>query len=541
MRHKHIGLLALTLLILGGIFYTTPTAAAQEEQLCFDTGFCINSAFQGFWQRHDGLALFGAPVSEAREEVIEGTPRLVQWFERTRLELYPENDPPNDIAVGRLGLESLYLRGDNWEAFPKPDPTSIGLDCVLFRETGHSVCGEFLAAWFSYGLDRDNSRTSSRAESLALFGAPLSEARTERLANGEEYLVQWFERARFEFHPENEFPFRVLFGRLGTEMLRAQGRLQDAAEAQAEAERQAQAEAIRRQELLVFADPTAGNFRDSPTGNLPTQAAITVMRPDTSDRRQLTDGSALDWEPAWSPDGLRVAFSSNRTGNWDIFVVNLDGSGLTQLTDSPAAEVNPAWSPDGNRIVFASNRDATEKDPAANPEYIPDSDIYVINADGSNLTRLTDADGEDMQPVYSPDGGAIAFTSTREVTQAIYVMNADGSNAAPLANTDGRDGDPAWSPDGGRIAFVSMSKDYVRLPITPREGEVYLVEITGSTPLRITPADTGGRGPAFSPDGSAITFWSLRNGGAEANLFRMNLDGSDRTYLGSGAQPSWAK
>jgi hypothetical protein len=146
---------------------------------------------------------------------IEGRPIQAQNFERNRLELHPENARPNDVLLGRLGADRLVQQGRDWFSFPK-GTTQAG--CRTFAETGHTVCGDILNAWRSQGLELDGRLGKTEAESLALFGLPLSGLMTETLGDGKQYQVQWFERARFELHPENQLPYNVLLGLLGNEV-----------------------------------------------------------------------------------------------------------------------------------------------------------------------------------------------------------------------------------------------------------------------------------------------------------------------------------
>jgi hypothetical protein len=189
--------------------------AAQSEQRCFaETGLCIAGRIRAFWEQNGGLPVFGFPVGPQHEEPIEGRPYQVQWFERQRLELHPENAPPYDVLLGRLSADRLAQQGRNWPAFPRSEPQA---DCRFFPETGHNVCGALLAAWYAGGLEFDGESGASEAENLALFGLPLSDPLTETI-EGQPYTVQWFERARFELHPENAAPYDVLFGLLGNEV-----------------------------------------------------------------------------------------------------------------------------------------------------------------------------------------------------------------------------------------------------------------------------------------------------------------------------------
>jgi len=190
-------------------------AQAQQNERCFtETGFCISGRIREFWERNGGLAVFGLPVAPQQQETLEGQAIQAQWFERVRLELHPENARPYDVLLGRLGVDRLAQQGRNWFTFPK---TEAQTDCRFFAETGHNVCGAILAAWRASGLEFDGKKGKSEAESLALLGLPLSDAETETI-EGKDYSVQWFERARFELHPENQPPYDVLLGRLGAEV-----------------------------------------------------------------------------------------------------------------------------------------------------------------------------------------------------------------------------------------------------------------------------------------------------------------------------------
>ncbi|MCY3809269.1 MAG: DPP IV N-terminal domain-containing protein [Gemmatimonadetes bacterium] len=191
--------------------------------------------------------------------------------------------------------------------------------------------------------------------------------------------------------------------------------------------------------------------------------------------------------PAWSPDGARIAFNSFGDGRIDIYVSDADGSDVERLTNDGADDGWPTWSPDGARIAFTSTRDGN-------------ADIYVMNADGSDVERLTDDSGIDWFAAWSPDGARIAFQSDRDGNTAIYVMNADGSDVERLTNNSA-DWWPAWSPDGARIAFAS-DRD-----TNGKWREIYVMNADGGDVERLTDGYIyGAWDPAWSPGGTEIAF-----------------------------------
>jgi TolB protein len=179
------------------------------------------------------------------------------------------------------------------------------------------------------------------------------------------------------------------------------------------------------------------------------------MRPDGSGVRRLTAHRGEDVSPAWAPDGRRIAFASNRSGEFEIHVMRADGTGvrrLTRLARRGYGSYSPAWSPDGRTIVFSSAGPTPE-----NPE------LYSVRADGTGLKRLTrtkgDAEtlGDDGMPAYSPDGRTIAFTSNRTGNGELWTMRPDGSGQRRLAGLRDRDDwAPRYSPDGKLIVYESL-------------------------------------------------------------------------------------
>jgi Tol biopolymer transport system component len=272
---------------------------------------------------------------------------------------------------------------------------------------------------------------------------------------------------------------------------------------------------------------------------------------------RLTNNTVKDHGPAWSPDSgpipgdNLIAFSSERPdgSDGDIYTINPLGIKVgpltlfptVRLTNDPAQDIFPAWSPDGNKIAFSSNRagfhGATGDCMLGHP---CNHEIYTMNADGTGLDRLTNDPvndpAQDLNPAWSPDGKKIAFNSSRDGNREIYSMNSDGSNQINLTNDHppqdpAQDSDPTWSPDGKKIAFT---RDI--------EGEIYTMNADGTDLVRFT----NGTEPAWSPDGKRIAFTSNRDGDSSSDIYSMlvfseesDLDGLTNEPPGHQHQPDW--
>ncbi len=220
-------------------------------------------------------------------------------------------------------------------------------------------------------------------------------------------------------------------------------------------------------------------------------------------------------------DGL-IAFTSNRDGNDEIYVMAKDGSAQTNLTADPARDQDPAWSADGSRIAFASTRAGHHLD------------IWTMNADGSapvNLTPLpetSNAGESGVEPAWSPDASRIAYASSGDV----WVMNADGSGKVNLTHDPAIPAagwQPAWSPDGSKIAYI-------------RGFDIWVMNADGTAKTQLT-ATTGALGtekaPDWSPDGTRIVYEK------SGQIWRMNADGSGQRALAAGTgkggtRPAWS-
>jgi Tol biopolymer transport system component len=279
------------------------------------------------------------------------------------------------------------------------------------------------------------------------------------------------------------------------------------------------------------------------TSNRDGSAQIYLMNADGTAQARLTNNEANDEFPKWSPDNTHLLFQSDRdhpfSGSAEIYVMNADGTAQTRLTNNTEDDSCPVWSPDGNRVAFQSIR---------NDLYYQ---VYVMNSDGSNQVNISNSNTNDGQPSWSPDGTKIAFTSERDHpgTPSIYVMNADGSNQTRLTFSAAgiRDEQPAWSPDGTKLLFTSTRDSVVESwQETGEEGgivnrtavhtnkEVYLMNADGSNQVKLTNSLENDDSPAWSNDGTKIVFRSERErDGCDPvqQVWVMNTDGSSQVDL----------
>ncbi|MBI4752594.1 MAG: PD40 domain-containing protein [Acidobacteria bacterium] len=212
----------------------------------------------------------------------------------------------------------------------------------------------------------------------------------------------------------------------------------------------------------------------------------------------------------------RIVFTSLRDDFLgDIYSMNADGSEIVRLTSSAGNDDSADWSPDGSQIVFTSRRDGN-------------SEIYVMDADGSNQTRLTNHPADDFLPCWSPDGTKIAFTTDRDgAFSSIYVMNSDGSNPMKVGTfTGGPEGTQAWSPDGTRFAFTRYLGGTSAI-----HAEIFVMNVDGTNAVRLTTNSVVDDQPNWSPDGTQIVFGTGRDGNGE--IYVINTDGSNPTRLTS--------
>ncbi len=235
----------------------------------------------------------------------------------------------------------------------------------------------------------------------------------------------------------------------------------------------------------------------------------------------------------WSSDGTKFAATLGVVkGGYEIFIIGIDGQNLFQLTHNDFREYDLAWSPTSNQIAFYARTFGVN-----HPNESDDSEIYVINDDGSNFRQLTNNDMDDYHPVWSLDGRRIAFISIQSGNIEIYVMDADGKNLHNISNQKAEDMCLAWSPNGKQIAFTSQSDDL--------SWEINVMDADGKNLRNITnDNNVTDCCPAWSPDSTQIAFCSDERNEHRSEISVMNSDGSNVHRLtdfeeGHNFEPVW--
>lgn len=246
-----------------------------------------------------------------------------------------------------------------------------------------------------------------------------------------------------------------------------------------------------------------------------TTKKLYLISSDGSSFRELTYSSYdsfTESSPAWSPDGAHIAYTSeNALGAPKIYLIRADGTEapfrLTSQADT-IYEDQVSWSPDGSRLAFMSIADDNEE-------------IFIVNNDGSNLTRITNHAASDWMPLWSPDGTKLLFLSSRDGGTDLYITNDTATATTRLTNDGLEKGLASWSPDGSQILYQKIE--------SAGNSQIYSVPSGGGVPLNLSSNAYNEIEPAWSPDGRKISFTSDREVFSE--LYTMSANGQNRKRL----------
>jgi Tol biopolymer transport system component len=273
----------------------------------------------------------------------------------------------------------------------------------------------------------------------------------------------------------------------------------------------------------------------------PTRSELMIADADGTNARKLVPGLQIDYNASFSFDGEWVVFTSERYGSADIFRVRTGGMGLERLTDSPAFDDQAALSPDGNSLAFVSSRDSGS------------TDVYVMDMKSRHIRNLTRSPGGDYRPSWSPDGRRIAFSSDRgtnlqrspgnwEQTQAasVYIIDADGGNLRKLSSEGRFAGSPKWSPDGTQVVFYELAvADTFKARQLPLQGTLdsRIVSVSVDTHARVEHA--AGPGLKLAPQylDSKRVAWLAKSGPTATLAFSSGEKGS----VGDIGSPAWSR
>jgi TolB protein len=254
------------------------------------------------------------------------------------------------------------------------------------------------------------------------------------------------------------------------------------------------------------------------------QKEVWAMDYDGANQQQLTHLRSIALSPHASPDGSRVAFAGIFHGDWNILMYSNDLNRLVSFPIFGGMNLSPAWSGDGTKLALSSSRTG-------------DPEIYTCDASGGNLKRLTAVKGPDVSPVWNPKTGVqIAFVSGRTGLPQIYVMDSDGSNVQRVTDT-GYAVSPSWSPNGQFLLFSWIRRYGAG---APGGDDIYIMDVASHQWVQLTHNSGRNDFPSWAPDGRHIVFQSNRSGSEQ--IWTMLADGSQQRQLtttGTNSQPNW--
>lgn len=458
-------LFALVLLL------TSITPASAAERTYPETGQTVRDAFLDFFDTNGGLDIFGYP--RTGEFAMNG--RWVQYFQRARFEYWPENPPGQQVQLGLLSVELGKSRPPSIES---ADPTRR-----YFRETQHSIGGGFREFWESRG-------------GVPVFGYPITAEHEEQGR-----AVQYFQRARFEWHGEHPPEYRVQLGLLGDEAI-AFGKVSIPAEAAPK---------------VAVAPPAPISASAAGPGKLLVSTSLGgdfyLMDPNGQNAVKL--GRGID--PAISRDASKITFALWDTPNPGIYLMDADLGAKPKQVYAGVNTRGPVFSPDGAEIAFWEKYYCLRIIRRVNSE----DDCYrikVIPTHGGQDWLAPGQSGYAMSPSWGADGRLI-FKDEK----AIFGVSRK-EDAKQISRFEPRYHLPAWSPLGGQIAVqLDQNRDHYEIGLIPDDGTVSFKALTQSPPFQ-RPSVTN-LSPAWAPDGSRIAFASNRDGALR--IWTMNADGSD--------------
>lgn len=470
--------LTLVSLLLFLAAQSFPAAAEDDNARYFPTtGHSVGGDFLTFFDTHGGLDVFGYPRTE---QFVENG-RTVQYFQRNRMELWPENPDPYKVQLMLIGSVVLGP-GDPPIAndrIPSPDDAGIR----YYPETGHTISQDFKDFFDSHG-------------GLDVFGYPITEPKKQG-----DLLGQYFQRARFERWGSAP----VTLGLLGDEYIFRQGRVPASLTAPV---LQSVVAAAPDQASVSTGSGTKIVFQKSNGG------PIYSIDPDGSGQKQIATGT----DPSLSRDGQKLVYAS-----WSypegIRVLNLATGEDTELfsVHEPRA---PMWSPDGSKVAFYVKTQGYRRGRFGRGFEQDDFfNIVVLDVSQKKTSNPPDQPAHSFSPSWSPDGNRLVFKGDK----GLYITSGDSTTQIDQTNT--RFAFPVWSPDGKTIALMYHQHDHWEIGAINVDG-TGLQLLTSSQPFT-TPANNVA--PAWSPDGSKLAFLSDRDGAWK--LYTMSADGTGQSKL----------